>query len=168
MLAASVGAELVSPTRGDLIRAGRESAAESWQLRCLHPPAGYVTDSANARSQIWLLEYGDFRMLLTGDAEPEGLDAAAEWLEAEGKMPLSVLKTAHHGSGLNTGRELLERLAPRQALISCGRGNRYSHPHDVVLKRLKEAGVLFWRTDISGNVTFNVTETEITPEAEKQ
>ena len=78
-----------------------------------------------------------------------------------------VLKVGHHGSMYSSTEEFLEAASPSLAMISCGKGNRYSHPHDVVLMRLKEAGIQYQRTDISGNVTYNISEKEITVETEK-
>ena len=38
---------------------------------------------------------------------------------------VDVLKVAHHGSRYSTGMDLLERIRPELAVISCGRDNRY-------------------------------------------
>ena len=65
---------------------------------------------------------------------------------------VTVLKAAHHGSRGSTGREFLEQAAPAAALISCGRNNRYGHPHEELLERLAEQDVRILRTDHSGAV----------------
>ena len=39
------------------------------------------------------------------------------------------------------------------AVISCGEWNRYGHPSQVVLDRLKGIGVTLYRTDTHGEIT---------------
>ncbi len=39
------------------------------------------------------------------------------------------------------------------AIVSCGEWNRYGHPAQVVLDRLKAAGVKLYRTDLQGEIT---------------
>ena len=41
---------------------------------------------------------------------------------------------------------------PDYAVISCGTGNDYGHPHEEVTSRLADAGVITWRTDKHGTV----------------
>ena len=42
---------------------------------------------------------------------------------------------------------------PDYAVISCGKGNSYGHPHDEVLSRLRDADVYLFRTDLQGDIT---------------
>jgi len=42
---------------------------------------------------------------------------------------------------------------PEIAIVSCGAWNRYGHPAQSVLDRLKGAGVKVYRTDLQGEVT---------------
>lgn len=157
-------AENVKAAGGEVITAkkGTDVTVGEFSIEVLG--AYYGEKDENDRSIVAMAKIGKWKFLFTGDAQ----EPAERRLMADGaRLKCDVLKVGHHGSMYGTTEEFLEAASPSLAMISCGRGNRYSHPHDVVLKRLKEAGVLSWRTDISGNVTFNVTETEITPEAEK-
>ena len=43
---------------------------------------------------------------------------------------------------------------PTYAVISCGMGNDYGHPHKEVTNRLTKAGILILRTDLAGNIHF--------------
>lgn len=65
---------------------------------------------------------------------------------------LTLLKVAHHGSAYSTREEMLAALRPRLALISCGEGNRYGHPHEELLERLDAAGCLTYITAQGGAV----------------
>ena len=67
-----------------------------------------------------------------------------------------MLKVAHHGSMYTTDEEFLNMIKPEIAVISCGRNNRYGHPHDQLLKRLDDVGTKVLRTDKSGAISINV------------
>jgi len=110
---------------------------------------GRTDTDTNASSLVLLLEYGAFRMLLTGDA-PD--DVEARLVEAGLPGDVDVLKVGHHGSATSTSWPLLRESTPELAVISAGRRNRYGHPHDVVLERLRRAGVRVERTDRGGHV----------------
>jgi competence protein ComEC len=103
----------------------------------------------NAASLVLMLEYGDFSLLLTGDA-PQ--DVESRLLRDGALTDIDVLKVGHHGSGTSTSWDLLSRITPELALISVGRRNRYGHPHPSVLRRLQRAGVETERTDLSGGI----------------
>lgn len=120
--------------------------------------AYYDLKDENDRSIIAMAKIGKWKFLFTGDAQDE---AEKRLMEDNVNLKCDVLKVGHHGSMYSSSEEFLEATSPTFAMISCGKGNRYSHPHDVVLLRLKEAGVKFWRTDTNGNVTFDITEKEI-------
>jgi len=65
-----------------------------------------------------------------------------------------LIKVGHHGSSTSTSAEWLEAFSPSYAVISCGKGNSFGHPHPAVLKRLKAAGVEVYRTDLCGKLVF--------------
>ena len=118
----------------------------------------YDEKDENDRSIIVKAKIGKWKFLFTGDAQ----GPTENRLLADGAdVKCDVLKIGHHGSMYGTSDEFLAAASPTFALISCGKGNRYSHPHDVVLKRLEDAGVQYWRTDTNGTVTLTVEEKEI-------
>jgi competence protein ComEC len=61
-----------------------------------------------------------------------------------------ILKISHHGSKTSTSQEWLNKIAPTEAWISVGVGNRYGHPTLRVLNLLDENKIPVQRTDISG------------------
>ena len=124
----------------------------------------YDEQDENDRSIILKAKIGKWRFLFTGDAqEPTEKRLIAD----NADIRCDVLKVGHHGSMYGTSEEFLAAASPSLAMISCGKGNRYSHPHDVVLMRLDEAGVKYFRTDTLGSVTFTVTEKEIKVDKEE-
>jgi competence protein ComEC len=89
--------------------------------------------------------------LLTGDAEKE-----AEFTLADRDLRSDVLKVAHHGSRSSTSNTLLEQVAPRLAVISCGKHNLFGHPHAEVIDALDSRGIRTWRTDRHGSIDVEV------------
>lgn len=104
----------------------------------------------NANSVVVRLDYGQFSMLLTGDAEKQ----TEERLMMTGaNVSAKVLKVGHHGSPYATSPEFLRAGRFEAAVISCGAKNLYGHPSAEVLTRLRDANVKVYRTDLQGELT---------------
>ncbi len=109
---------------------------------------GYVgPDADNENSLVAKLVYGDFSVLLTGDA---GVPSEVEWLAAGAPLASTVLKVGHHGSDTSTSAEFLRAVAPSLAVIQVGAENRYGHPAPEVTERLADVTTL--RNDQHGRV----------------
>ncbi len=104
----------------------------------------------NANSIVMRLDYGDFSMLLPGDAEEQ---TEHRMLTKDINLKVKIFKVAHHGSKYATSQDFLTRVKPEVAIISCGEWNRYGHPSQVVLDRLRAASVKLYRTDLQGEIT---------------
>lgn len=106
----------------------------------------------NANSVVARLDYGSFSMLLTGDAEDQ---TEHRLLTKELDLQARVLKVAHHGSKYSTSADFLKRVKPEIAIVSCGAWNRYGHPAQSMLDRLRGANpnVKLYRTDLHGEIT---------------
>ena len=111
----------------------------------------YKGENLNNNSVIVRAENGTNTFLITGDCENE-----EEQLLIDKGVDLSakVLCVAHHGSSTASSADMLDRVLPRYAVISCGEGNSYGHPHDVTLSRLKKYADYIYRTDKDGTVVF--------------
>jgi beta-lactamase superfamily II metal-dependent hydrolase len=107
-------------------------------------------NEANANSIVARLDYGSFSMLLTGDAEDQ---TEHRLLTKELDLQSKVIKISHHGSKYATSKDFLDRVKPEVAVVSCGAWNRYGHPAQAVLDRLKAANVKLYRTDLQGEIT---------------
>lgn len=104
----------------------------------------------NANSIVMRLDYGDFSMLLTGDAEEQ---TEHRMLTKDLNLKAKVLKVAHHGSKYATSQDFVERVQPEVAIILCGEWNRYGHPSQVVLDGLRNANAKVYRTDLQGEIS---------------
>ena len=107
-----------------------------------------------------LLSRNGFRVLFTGDI---GAEKEEEIIRRYGELlaELDLLKTAHHGSRFSSCEAFLKITSPAFAVISCGRGNRYGHPHDETLARFAAAGTRVLRTDLGGAVRVSVNEENV-------
>ena len=98
-----------------------------------------------------------FDLMLTGDAEAAALNELLDFYSTE-NLDVDVLKVGHHGSRTSTTPDFLNKITPEYAIISCGEGNSYKHPHQNVLDYLLDANVQVRRTDMHGSIILTVTE----------
>lgn len=148
------------PIRLKTIRSGEGFSWKGGELLCLHPNRR-IWEGENANSEVFLLSLWKqtgkdrVRILLTGDLEGEGETEVLSELSKR-KIHVDLLKVAHHGSKYSTTDRFLMQVRPQIAVISAGRNNRYGHPHEELLERLKgiEAGVL--RTDLQGAISLKL------------
>lgn len=64
-----------------------------------------------------------------------------------------VLKSAHHGSNYSNCSEWLSAIEPDLTLISAGKGNRYGHPGQDTIQRLKDARLRYLCTMYAGQIS---------------
>ena len=98
------------------------------------------------------LEFGEFSALLTGDSEKS---ERSWWMKnADGGLfrLVTVMKAAHHGSRNGTDLAWLKAAKPSLVVISCGKDNKYGHPHKETLDLLEEQKVPVKRTDVDGTI----------------
>jgi competence protein ComEC len=107
-------------------------------------------NDTNANSIVLRLDYGDFSMLFMGDAEEQ---TEARLVGKDLNLKATVIKIAHHGSKYATSEGLLKRAQSEAAIISDGAWNRYGHPAQSVLDRLKAMNAKVYRTDLQGEIT---------------
>ena len=106
-----------------------------------------VSLDINGFSLIQLLSFGNFKVLLTGDASVLIQDKTAAKV---GKI--DVLKVPHHGSKTGMSDYFLKQIRPNAALISVGDKNRYGHPAKPSLDLLENNNVKYFRTDTDSEV----------------
>ncbi|MGD0830298.1 MAG: ComEC/Rec2 family competence protein [Terracidiphilus sp.] len=154
--AASLHVRLRSLTAGDAFDFG------SSQINVLEPFRGYQpgAEPSNSDSMVMRMAYGATSVMLEGDAE----GPAEEQMLAEPGLASTLLKVGHHGSNTSTHPAFLARVAPRWAVISCGRHNRYGHPKGAVLRALQTADVHTFSTDINGASCFRLDGKTTTPD----
>lgn len=95
---------------------------------------GKILSDSNDSSIVAKLIYNNFETIFTGDIEK-----SAENKLVESKIDLNsdILKIAHHGSKTSTSEQFLKAVNAFVAIIEVGKDNKYGHPHQEVLERLK-------------------------------
>jgi competence protein ComEC len=149
-LRAEAEAAGIAPVRiaqGGVLRSGR------LRIEALWPPSELLATplagaDPNVQALVLLVRWGTFSMLLTADAEAESVPLDPG--------PIDVLKLAHHGSEDAGLAALLDRIAPRLAVISVGEDNPYGHPTPAALAVLAAHHVPALRTDLDGTIVLDV------------
>jgi len=143
-LAAETGREVIPLSAGDMI-----DADPAIRCQILWPARGISPGSdGNDASLVLRLQYGSTGFLLAGDA---GMGVENVLVRHFGTfLRAECLKVAHHASLTSAGDEFLAKVAPRIALVSAGRNNRFRHPAEATLARLRAHGATVRRTDLDG------------------
>lgn len=105
----------------------------------------------NNMSVICKVKAATTTFLLPGDAEKEEMSSIENYSP---DLKCDVYVMAHHGSRTSLSKQFLKDAAFSVAVISCGKNNSYGHPHEEVLKYLKENKIEYYRTDKVGNIVF--------------
>ena len=121
-------------------------------------PAKEYADSNNA-SIVIMVQNGNNRFLFTGDCEAE---AEADLIASGADLSADVYLAGHHGSDTASSQAFMDAVSPTYAVISCGEGNSYGHPHAEVLNRFRSMGIQVFRTDEQGSVVAESDGTGIT------
>lgn len=119
--------------------------------------------NSNNQSPIMIMNFAGRKVMFTGDARQ---DLEKDVLEhyPNVNFDVDILKVAHHGSRTSSCKDFLDRAKPEYAVVSCGKDNRYGHPTNETLERLKAAGVkdnCLYRTDKNGNVILSISSNGI-------
>lgn len=141
--------------KGGKLQAGsRVQLGDAYYLEVLSP-GDFLSvrelRNINNTSLVMKLHYGQFTMLLTGDAEAPVEDALQKRLG--GALKCDVLKVGHHGSRTSSYYPFISRAKPAYALISCGEYAKYHHPNEKVVGALEHLGATVWNTHAHGNLT---------------
>ncbi len=143
-LTKEAGISVVRLMEGNTLTLGKATYHVLWP----QPRAEYM--QVNNQSLVLRMEYGDNRILFTGDAEVSAQSDLALYPEEE--LRADVLKVPHHGGKSAVYRSFLEKVQPRFGVISVGIDNYHGHPHPEMLSALDQVGCGVFRTDLHGTV----------------
>ncbi len=115
------------------------------------------TNALNNNAMVFNLHYKKFSMLFTGDIE-EASEKEILKLYSKNKdlLKANILKVAHHGSKTSSTSEFINVVNPKIAVIGVGKNNKFGHPNENVLERLKQLGCKVFRTDLGGEISIEV------------
>ncbi len=145
-LAARYGTVTRKVARGTRIGCG------AWSCQVLWTPE-FQSIGGNNASAVLQISDGRSKVLFTGDLEKDGEGGL---LEMSSDLQADILQVGHHGSRNSSSLSFLEKIAPRYAIVSVGKKNRYGHPAPGTLQKLSfvlgDSSRIF-RTDKDGSVT---------------
>ena len=118
----------------------------------------------NEQSIVCRIVFGAHRFLMMGDA---GKEVEQELLENGVDLRADVIKIGHHGSRSSSTKRFIQAVSPRYALITCGLGNSYNHPHSETLSTLRSQSVEVYRSDQHGEITLVSDGQTLTVETKK-
>ncbi|RXI37684.1 hypothetical protein DP129_12875 [Clostridium tetani] len=136
------GLKITTPKVGESYNLGNAV----WTI--LAPSSDSYTD-VNNYSIVTKLKFGNNSFIFTGDAEDV---SEGEILKKQLDISADVLKVGHHGSNSSTTEDFLKKVNPKYAVISVGKDNKYGHPTEKTLDKLKTNNISFYRTDEKGNI----------------
>lgn len=107
-------------------------------------------NNSNDNSIAIKLVNGDNSFIFVSDAESSSESAMCQ---SGINLDCDILVPSHHGSATATSWEFLQETVPEYAVISCGEGNQYGHPHKDTMDKLEAMDIQVYRTDIQGTIT---------------
>ena len=120
-------------------------------LTILPPANPLIRDSElNNNSVVVRLDFKDFSCLFTGDIEKEREGQLLT--ESRSDLNVDILKVGHHGSSSSSSPLFIKSVKPEMAVICCGQGNKYGHPHQEIISLLQGFGIEIYQTDLDGTI----------------
>ena len=75
-------------------------------------------------------------------------------LITNGKLSFDILKVPHHGSSTSLSDEFYQNLNFKEAIISVGYDNKFGHPKEETINKLKPHKC--YRTDLDGQIYIKI------------
>ena len=93
-----------------------------------------------------------FSILFTGDIEKEAENEIIKFYKTTNILESDILKVPHHGSKTSSTEDFLDLVKPKIALIGVGLNNKFKHPNNETITKLKNRSVKIYRTDLMGEI----------------
>lgn len=107
----------------------------------------------NENSLVIRLTYKDQNFIFMGDL---GFEGEEKILSSGMDISAKYLKVGHHGSKYSSSLEFLEAVSPEICIIQSGKDNKFGHPHQETLDRLKNIGCQVINTQEQGTININL------------
>ena len=103
-------------------------------INILNPAGKLEFKDLNNNAIVAKLIYKNFSILFTGDIEKAEENIAQKY---KNNLKSTILKVAHHGSKTSTNEKFLKYVEPQIALIGVGENNKFGHPNQQTIEKLK-------------------------------
>ncbi len=157
------GAQLLVAEPGQQFTVGqvRWDTAGVWDPGPVMAGGEGESSSENDSSIIAVAEVAGLRVLLPGDAEPEGQAKALRSAAQHGmSLAVHVLKLPHHGSS-RQNQDFLASSGAMLAVASSGENNPYGHPSPRTLQAAENLGMGIARTDQEGSIAVELRDGQL-------
>lgn len=109
------------------------------------------SNDENEKSLVVGFHNANKDFVIMGDAP---ISIEKEIIKHHSSVPCDILKVGHHGSNTSSSEEWIKYLTPEEAIISCGKNNKYKHPHKEVVNLLNKYKIKIHRTDLEGTIVY--------------
>lgn len=133
----------------EIIKSGNKMKIDkNLNISILWPVDSYISDNENNMSNVYLVRYGNIKILVTGDIEKE----AEQFIMDKYNLPnIDILMVPHHGSKTSSTLNFINTIKPKLAIFSYGINN-YGIPHDDVIKRYDNINSKIMTTFYDGEI----------------
>lgn len=146
---------LIYVRKGDVIKIG------DCIIEILYPDNEEIVENRkNNNAIVSKITWKEYSILFTGDIEEKAEKKILNMYENKlEKLESTIIKVGHHGSKTSSTEAFIQAVKPKIALIGVGKNNKFGHPNENVLERLKNIGCKIYRTDIQGEITVKLNST---------
>ncbi len=126
-------------------------------LDFMWPSSEFSSNDMNEHSQVFMLNFYQYRFLFTGDVSPFVLFVLGQKYLSS-LQNIDVLKVPHHGSHNGLTYDFLKLADPSLSVISVGIQNRFNHPSKSTVDLFKALSKKFYMTRDRGDITITIDE----------
>ena len=144
---------------------GTEYNLDGVTMLVLSPEKNAKYEDLNDYSIVLKFTYRNVSIITGGDASK---NIEQQIISRDYDLSADIYKVSHHGGRDGNSQAYLDEINPRYAAISVGENNKYGHPKNEILKRLKNLNCEVYRTDLDGDIIFESDGKNISVVLEKQ
>ena len=145
---------------GERLHCGNDESTEI--VKCLYPDENEVTANVNDRCLVLYYQGQNFCGFFGGDISSEVEENIVEATDLPG---VDFFKASHHGSKYSNCDMLLQALRPGLTVASAGENNRYGHPSQDAIVRIRDHGSAFYSTIDCGRIRVKIVDGKIQADA---
>lgn len=130
---------------GDIINFNNAKLEVLW-------PGELIYEDWNANSLVIMIKYGDFKVLLMGDANKL---TESELIKKNINIKANILKAGHHGADDTGLKEFIKMVDPEVTIISVDKNNIRGYPSQDVVNNYIKYGSKIYSTYKNGTIIIN-------------
>ena len=141
--------KIVETQAGDIININKMKVTVLWPIKELM----INENGINNNSLVFRIDFKANTFLFTGDIEKEAEEKILDTYKYNSRiLDVDVLKVGHHGSKTSSIDNFIMATSPQIALIGVGKNNKFGHPSETTIDKLKKVKCKIYRTDEMGEI----------------